>query len=409
MIKPWRYATILALNAVEFSAISLTYAAVPVVLRANGASLEAVGIFGVLIFAFVFCVAWAPIVDRFRLTSLGRRRSWIGLTQLLTAVLIATLAAIDAGSDSVWLVFAVCAAIATVAATQRIAVLGFMAETLKPNERGFGATAAGIGAAVGHLIGGAFALFLIEQVGWHTALTAFAVFTAICGLIVLLIGEPEASDVQESSQGISWSILKQSRVWFVLLFIAPAAIGLAAAYAMSEPRLVDLGFGLSQVGLIAGIANLMTFSLIGPLVSVLIREQAPEIALVGVFLISAIAFAVSLAIGYADPAIGGILGIVVVFAAFSAQHVAVTSLFMALSRSRSAGTDLTTLVAAQSLMAMPGFIASGFLASAAGHQAPISAAAAGSLISAALLLWRGKQLADFQPSRQDTSAIVDSR
>ena len=381
-----RYGAIFALNAIEYSSISLTYAAVPVVLRANGASLETVGIFGVLIFAFVLCLAWAPLVDRYSLTRWGRRRSWIGITQIATAALVGVLALAEPSADMVWPVFGLCLAISVVAATQRIAVLGYMAETLAPAERGFGATAGGIGAAIGHLIGGAFTLYLVESFGWQTALTAFAIGLAVCGLIVIFMREADTSDQPPAPKAISWSILKDRRAWAILGAMAPATIGLATAFAMSEPRLVDLGFGLAQVGLIAGIANLAAFAVIGPVTSFLIRDRAPEHALVSVLVLAAGAFAIAIGIGYAHVSAGGVVGIVVIFGAFCAMHVAVTAMFMALCRPESAGTDLTALVACQSLIAMPGFMASGFLAAAAGHQAPLFAAAIGGVLSLVLVL-----------------------
>lgn len=376
-----RFATIFVLNAIEYSAISLTYAAVPVVLRANGAPLEALGYFGTLIFAFVICLVWAPVVDRFQLTVAGRRKSWIGITQFLTAVLIAGLAMLDASAQSVWTIFAMCFAIAIVAATQRIAVLGYMAENLKPRERGYGATAAGTGGAVGHLIGGAFALFLIEQLGWQTALNIFAGVIALCGVAVAFVKEPEQHIDVRSQSGASWSILNSRRVWLALLLLAPASMGLAAAYAMSEPRLVDLGFGLTEVGLVAGLANLATFVCIGPLTSIFIRDREPMRAVSLILLVSALAFALAATFGFVHPTAGGVVGIVVIFAAFSAKHVAITSFFMSLARPNSAGTDLTALSAGQSLLAMPGFIASGYLAASAGHQAPVLLAVLGCLIS----------------------------
>lgn len=400
-----RFATIFALNAVEYSAISLTYAAVPVVLRANGAPLEALGYFGTLIFAFVICLVWAPVVDRFELTVAGRRKSWIGTTQILTALLIAGLAMLDANAQSVWTIFAMCFAIAIVAATQRIAVLGYMAETLEPRERGFGATAAGTGGAVGHLIGGAFALFLIEQLGWQTALNVFAGVIAACGLVIAFVREPQQRTDVRPETGASWSILKSGKIWLILLLLAPASMGLAAAYAMSEPRLVDLGLGLTEVGLVAGLANLATFVCIGPLASIFIRDRAPMRAVSLILLISAVAFALAATFGFVHPTVGGVVGIVVIFGAFSAKHVAITSFFMSLTRPASAGTDLTALAAGQSLLAMPGFIASGYLAASAGHQAPILLAVLGCLISGLIV---GRMSPEFA-SRMATSPAAGER
>ena len=379
-----RFAIIFALNTVEYSSISLTYVAVPVVLRANGAPLEFVGLFSLLIFAFIFSLAWAPFVDRYRLSRLGRRRSWILVTQVATACLLALLVMIEPLPGNMLVLFLMCAAISAVAATQRIALLGFMAETLAPEERAFGATAEGIGAAVGHLVGGAAGLFLIEQFGWTSALLLFAAGVAFAGVVVAFIQEPEKSSSVPST-AVAWSVLRSSRTWSVLLLLAPVSIGIASAFAMSEPRLVDLGYGLTQVGLIAGMANLFAFATIGPLVSLYVRKQTPANGLSIICFVSAFGFALAIGIGTVNENWGALASITAIFASFTAVHVCTRALFISLAVGDSAGTHLTALVAGQTLLAMPGFIASGFLASALGHQAPVAVAMVGTLLSAVLV------------------------
>ena len=383
-----RFAIIFALNTVEYSSIALTYAAVPVVLRANGAPLEFVGLFSLLIFAFVFSLAWAPFVDRYRLSRFGRRRSWIIVTQIVTAGLLALLALVEPRPENIILLFVMCAAVSAVAATQRVALLGFMAESLDPEQRPFGATAGGIGAAVGHLVGGAGGLFLIEQFGWISALFVFAVGVALAGVVVVFIEEPEKPS-KVPSTAVAWSLLRSLKTWSVLLLLAPASIGIASAFAMAEPRLVDVGYGLTQVGLIAGMANLFAFATIGPLVSLYVRNQSPARGLSLICVISAFTFALAIGIGSINANWGALASITAIFASFSAVHVCVTALFISLAEGDSAGTHLTALVAGQSLLAMPGFIASGFLASAMGHQAPVAVAAVGTLLTAVLVFQLG--------------------
>ena len=387
------YVTIVVLQAVEYSAVSITYVAVPAVLRTNGAPLEVVGLFSALVFAFVLSVLWAPLVDRWKIARLGRRRSWIGGTQVATAALIGILALAPPEPGSASAIFLICLAISVVAATQRVAVLGYMAETLAPPDRAFGATAAGFGGAIGHLIGGALALYLIQHIGWARALTCFAVAMGLCGAVVLAIREPAPmSSGAGAEQRFNWSVLHSRNVWLLLLALAPTTAGIAAAFAMSEARLVDAGFDLTRVGLIAALSNLAAFAIVGPLVSAGLRDCAPEIGLRAVLMLAAAGFAGALAAGQLSVQTAAIIGIVVIFASFSAQYVAVQAVFLSLVRRETSGADLTALVALQSLLAMPGFLGSGFLAAAFGHHAPLAAGLLGSLASVALLWalrWRG--------------------
>ncbi len=393
-----KYATIMALQAVAYTAISITYASVPAVLRTNGASLEIVGLFSALLFAFILSALWAPLVDRWKIGRLGRRRSWIGGTQVLAALLIGFLALTPPEPERGAAIFAICLLISVVAATQQVAVLGYMAETLAPPDRAFGATAAGLGAAIGQLGGGALALFMIQTFDWAFALTCFAVGMALCGTVVLAIREPNpVFSNEETAPRVNWSVLRNRDVWRLMPALVPTTIGIAAAYAMAEARLVDVGFDLTLVGLIAAPANLAAFSIVGPLVSAGLRDCAPQAGLRWVLTLAAFGFAGALAAGQLSAQVAAIIGIVVIFASFCAQYVSVQAVFLSLVRAETSGADLTALVAVQSLLAMPGFLGSGFLAAAYGHQAPLAAGLLGSLASVALL-WLLRQRSSPQTS-----------
>lgn len=396
-----RFVSIAALQAIAFAAISLTYLAVPAVLRTNGASLEVVGLFGALVFAFILSALWAPLVDRWKITRYGRRRSWIGGTQVLAAAFIAVLALTPPEPGSASAIFAICLIISVVAATQQVAVLGYMAETLAPSDRAFGATAAGFGAAIGQLVGGALALFMIQHLEWMLALTCFAVAIGLCGTIVMAIHEPDpVSSGSESEPRFNWSVLYNRSVWRLMPALAPTTMGISAAYAMSEARLVDVGFDLTRVGLIAAFANLAAFAIVGPLVGAGLRDGAPETGLRVILILAAIGFAGALAAGQLPAQTAAIIGIVVIFASFCAQYVAVQAVFLSLVRAQTSGADLTALVALQSLLAMPGFLGSGFLAAAYGHQAPLVAGLLGSLASVTLL-WVLRQRSSSQAACGD--------
>lgn len=80
-----RYAVLALLSCQQYLAVAFLYAAVPAVLRQQGAPLPLIGLFGLVFLAFTVNFLWAPLVDRHRLTALGRRRSWILLMQALAA------------------------------------------------------------------------------------------------------------------------------------------------------------------------------------------------------------------------------------------------------------------------------------------------------------------------------------
>ena len=59
--------------------------ALPVFMREQGASLEAVGLIYLLALPLLFKVFWSPLIDRYGYTRWGHYRFWIVLFQLLLA------------------------------------------------------------------------------------------------------------------------------------------------------------------------------------------------------------------------------------------------------------------------------------------------------------------------------------
>ena len=57
-------------------------------LRTQEVSLKEIGFFSLLMIPYNWKFIWSPFLDRYSLLSLGRRRSWIALSQLLLILCI---------------------------------------------------------------------------------------------------------------------------------------------------------------------------------------------------------------------------------------------------------------------------------------------------------------------------------
>lgn len=385
---PLRQAVIAALSCQQYLSISLIYAAIPVVLRQAGAPLALIGLFGMVFFAFTINFLWAPLLDRYRLTSLGRRRSWLLVTQLAGGLTIAAMALLDPVAEQHRL-FAVCVLLATIAATQRIATLGYVADVLPDAERSVGAALLGWGGALGNLLGGAGCLFLIERFGWRPALATCAAVLLLLALLILRIAEPPARDRPAAGRAAAWRSILQPRLWGALAIVAPATVGVAIAFAMVQPRLVDLGFSLTGIGATVAVIHLVAFSLIGPAAGLLARRIAPlrGIVIGGAFIVPGF-LVLALIDGWLGPQGGAITAVVLVFSTLAAQSVAFTTFFFSLADDGRAATVVTFLQAMMSLLALVGFAASGFVAQSFGYAATLLAAAAGYAATMALVTLR---------------------
>ena len=94
----------------------------PAWLKTEGLSLKAIGAFALIQFPYTWKFIWSPFLDRYALPLLGRRRGWMGATQLLLLGTIAWLGTLSPTVD-LGLVIGLTALIAFLSATQDI-VLG---------------------------------------------------------------------------------------------------------------------------------------------------------------------------------------------------------------------------------------------------------------------------------------------
>lgn len=139
---------------------------------------------------YAFKFVWAPVLDRYALPVLGRRRGWMLLLQLLLAGLIAALG-MQAPNEAIYAVAAVGLLIAFVSATQDIVIDAYRADTLRPEERGVGSTATQVGYRLATWITGALALILSDVIGWRNTYLLMAVVMGATTLLTWSAPEPE--------------------------------------------------------------------------------------------------------------------------------------------------------------------------------------------------------------------------
>ncbi|WP_136626177.1 MFS transporter [Bradyrhizobium macuxiense] len=375
-----------ALASQQYLAIAFIYSAIPVVLRANGASLQLVGLYGMALFAFTVNFLWAPVVDRWSLNRLGLRRSWILMTQVGTATVLTVMAFLNPRTDFVP-IFLVSLALAAIAATQRIATLGYIAEVLDSGERPLGATLLGWGRVIGHVIGGAVCLQLIGIFGWRPALLGLALLLAAFAAWVFGIPEPLVrKDRRRQPERLSiLTILRNNGLWSTAATIAPGVIGIAVAFAMMQLRLVDLGFAAAEIGWIGALSDALTYTIVAPLTGAILKRMAPHRGVIWGCAVLAISFgALAIVDRYVDVRVSAVVSVGIVFVALAVQHVTFTNWFLGLARPGKAGTDVTFLTSVMAASALVGFAVSGFIGARLGYGVTLLLPGLGYALSALL-------------------------
>src|SRR5262245_14544703 len=162
----------------------------PILLRKQGFSLTDIGLLSSLIAVpWMLKFLWAPAVDRYWLSSSGRRRSWILPLQLFTALTLAGLAVFPSTPPAAMLIASVLL-LSTLAATQDIATDGLAVDMLTHGERGVANGLQVAGYRVGMIVGGGLLLILHEQLGWSLTFLAMAMLIAVASVPVAMTREP---------------------------------------------------------------------------------------------------------------------------------------------------------------------------------------------------------------------------
>src|ERR1019366_6062656 len=110
---------------------------VPAWLRSEGVDLKSIGLFALIQFPYTWKFLWSPLMDRFSLGRLGRRRGWMLGTQVLLLLSIAALGLFNPRTDLLTIA-ALAALVAFFSASQDIVLDAYRREILSDEEQGLG-------------------------------------------------------------------------------------------------------------------------------------------------------------------------------------------------------------------------------------------------------------------------------
>ncbi|ART79854.1 AmpG family muropeptide MFS transporter [Oceanisphaera avium] len=289
----YRERRVLALLALGFSSglpILLVFGTLSFWLREAGVSRTSIGFFSWVALAYGLKVLWAPLVDRLRLPVLarlmGRRRSWMLLSQLTIMAALGGMAYSDPQSQLTYLaIFALAVAIAS--ATQDIVIDAYRIEAAPVRLQGALAAAYMMGYRLGMIMAGAGALAIAAWAGsdlgynpqgWKSAYLGMSSFMLVGVITCFLLHEPQVDLKQQqnlqathrqqliaaghsvpiaSALSFMYSALLAPFIDFFQRFGKQALVILAliACYRVSDvvmgvmanPFYVDMGFSKSQI------------------------------------------------------------------------------------------------------------------------------------------------------------------
>ena len=158
--------------------------ALPVYLRAAGMSLTGVGLASALALPWSLKILFAPLVDRYGGSRLGRRRAWILPLQLGLLACCAA-ASLVPPEDGLVPILLLVFDMNLFAATMDIAVDGLAIDVLEEGELGQGNVAQVVGYKAGMLTGGGLLVWASGRIGWEGLFLAMTALVAICFVVTV--------------------------------------------------------------------------------------------------------------------------------------------------------------------------------------------------------------------------------
>lgn len=231
--------------------------------KTSGASMALIGFTTLIGQPYTYKWLWSPLLDKYAPTTLiDRRRSWMLLMQLLIIGLIITMAMFNPQAMvhifkwDIPVLLLLGLFLSTCSATQDVAIDAYRIEILKHDERGLGSALGTEGYRLAMIASGGFALILADRVGWQATYLYMSAFMLI-GVIATFIAPTVQQSTDKSTENLPKLIitsfkdfLLRKRAWLILLLVVLYKLGDAFSHTLSSPFLLDIGFTLTDVGMI---------------------------------------------------------------------------------------------------------------------------------------------------------------
>ena len=315
-----------------------------------GIDVQTIGTLSLVGLPYVMKFLWAPALDRFALSALGRRRSWMLLSQLGVIASLLLMASSSPSEQQFSLAFfALC--LALFSATQDIAIDAYRTEILEERERGLG-----VGLAVGAyrvalITAGAGALFVAHYYDFASAYVVMACLMVV-GIVSAYLGPDSTSD--ENTGNLRDAVIRPFEVfcrreWWgaLLLLVVTYKLGDALAEKMTITFLIrEMSLTLAEIGAFyktVGITAAVIGGILGGILMMKSRLYLSLVIFAGLQMLTNLGFVV---LSLTGPSYGAVLAVIIAENLFGGMGTAAfVALVMALCDKRYTATQFALLTA----------------------------------------------------------------
>jgi PAT family beta-lactamase induction signal transducer AmpG len=326
----------------------------------TGLSIKATGALSLLGLPYVYRSLWGPLLDRYALFSLGKRRSWILCMHIFLLLGFNILAWLSPQSSPQWMV-GMAVLLACFSATLDVAIDAHRTEYLPVSLHGIGASVAVFAYRLALLLGGGVALLLAARWGWAFcyrvmgALMCFGIFATIYS------AEPSISEEKLKALSMKDAFVEPfkeflARPGIIALFCFIFLYKLGEAFTTTSSGIVmpfliqGLGFSLESIAYVNKVMGVIAIVVGGLVAGFVLMRCSLYKALLGFGLLQAITNLFFIILAYSGKNIM-LLALAVVSDNFAAGmgSTALVALFMRLVDKRFTGTQFSLLVAFSTL------------------------------------------------------------
>lgn len=282
-------------------------------MKESGVDLTVIGIMSLVGLPYTLKFLWAPVIDRFTLPFLGRRRGWLLIAQiaLICSIILLGLS----NTKNLWMIAVSAFLVTFFSASQDIVVDAYRREDLTDAELGLGSSLYVNGYRIGMLLASGGGLIMADFMSFQMVYMIMAACMMPGLLTTLLTPEPAlpAGTPGSLKEAVFNPLIeyfaRDGAVW-ILAFILFYKIGDTMASAMTTPFYLDIGFTKTEIGTVVKLFGFWA-TIIGGLSGGVMMLRLGIIRSLWIFgflqAISTAGFALLAKIGHSTPALAGVI------------------------------------------------------------------------------------------------------
>jgi len=292
----------------------LTLSVLQAWMKEEGVDLSVIGLFALVGLPYTLKFVWSPVLDRFTLSFLGRRRGWLLVVQVLLVVAIAGLG-LTSPRENPWLVAFAALLVTFFSASQDTVVDAYRREDLRDIELGLGSSLYVNGYRVGMLLAGGGGLILADHFSFRQVYLLLAASLLVGIVTTLICREPEVPagtprTLREAVFEPFLEYFRREQALLILAFILLYKIGDQMASTMTTPFYLDIGFTKTEIGAVVKLFGFWATIAGGLAGGIVLLKMRMKTALLGFgFLqgVSTIGFSLLALIGNSTPALAAVI------------------------------------------------------------------------------------------------------